>query len=147
MVKKQNNVWLIYLIALIAIVALILAAIAFNKANMTGQGIFNWQKQSQSPPSPDISANSCNADGICEIQGQIHSQNDDLEITANDFVKIHAKALLNEIAFFNEDVIIAGLLRVASLNVNASNMIPVTPVSYVCVDANGILFKKSTPCV
>ena len=47
MVKKQNsNVWLVYLIALIAIVALILGAVAVYKANMTGQGIFDfWKKQ------------------------------------------------------------------------------------------------------
>ena len=45
MVKKQNNnTWIVYVIAIVAIVALILAIVALNKANMTGQGIFEWFK-------------------------------------------------------------------------------------------------------
>ena len=54
MVKKQNNnAWIVYVIALIAIVALILGAVAVYKANMTGQGIFNWGNR-EALPGPQI---------------------------------------------------------------------------------------------
>ena len=71
--KKNNNAWIVYVVALIAIVALILAAVAINKANMTGQGIFEWLEKS--PPN-EVNANSCSADEICEMNGaQIGSVN------------------------------------------------------------------------
>ena len=62
MVKKQKNFnWWFLILAVVAIVALVLAAIAFSKANMTGQGIFNLRTQSNI-----VNAHSCSADEICE---------------------------------------------------------------------------------
>jgi len=49
MVKKQNNVWIVYVIALIAIVALILSAVAIHKANMTGNAFWDFLKVKEKP--------------------------------------------------------------------------------------------------
>ena len=58
MVKKQKNFnWWFLILAVVAIVALVLAAIAFSKANMTGQGIFNFK--SNQPPGPLPSSQDC----------------------------------------------------------------------------------------
>ena len=45
--KNNNNAWIIYVIALVAIAALILAAVALSRANMTGQGIFDFLKKQE----------------------------------------------------------------------------------------------------
>ena len=58
MVKKNNNAWIVYVVALIAIVALILAAVAVNKANMTGNSLWTrlFQKQEKvEANAPDVS--------------------------------------------------------------------------------------------
>lgn len=47
MVKNNNNAWIVYVIALIAILALVLAAVAIHKANMTGNGIFDFLKKQE----------------------------------------------------------------------------------------------------
>jgi len=135
MVKKQNNnVWIVYVIALIAIVALILSAVAISKASVTGQGIFNFRTQSNI-----INAHSCNADGVCEIQGKISAEHG-IDLIAQDVWIPSSLGIGGATSIQN-------VLTIASLNANASNMIPTNPVSYVCVDAYGNLFKKQTPCV
>ena len=81
MVKKQNNVnWLTWVLAVIAIVALVLAIVAINKANMTGQGIFNWRGKSNNQQTAassgsgggtpaQINAHACSRDDTCEMNG------------------------------------------------------------------------------
>ena len=66
MVKKQNNnAWIVYVVALIAIVALILGAIALNKANVTGQGIFDFLKKSNNGETDSSSVCVSNEGGGC----------------------------------------------------------------------------------
>jgi len=48
MIKKNNgNNWLLLIVLAIALVAIIVSAIALHKANITGQGIFDFLKKSE----------------------------------------------------------------------------------------------------
>jgi len=66
MVKKQNNFnWWILVLAVIAIIALILAAIAFNKANMTGNAFFDFLRKKEVAPDVAVGGSAAINGGYC----------------------------------------------------------------------------------
>jgi len=146
----KNNSWIAVLIALVSVVALIVAIVALGKVSTTGEAIkFRNDKVSL------INANSCNADDRCEtntlfsnsITSKILKANGSLWIGTNE-----GKITLEPDTSFVE--IIGGLVvdekaRINSLNLDNMNNTNVIlyPVAYVCVDANGDLFRKTSPCI
>jgi len=70
MVKKQNNAWIVYVIAIIAIAALILAALAFSKANMTGNAFWDFLKTNNEKV--QVTPDSSTTSGTYGLLGEVY---------------------------------------------------------------------------
>jgi len=91
---SKNNSWLIWLVAIVAVVALIVAVVALGKISATGEAI-NFRANKF------IVANSCDADSVCEVKGNISSENL-LKLSSNaGIVKVESDLILTKLGQTN----------------------------------------------
>ena len=157
---SKNNSWLIWLVAIVAVVALIVAIVALGKISATGEAI-NFRANKF------IVANSCDADNTCEANAihadegifyKIFGIEDKLGLYSSNTLPLGATGsqillldgglvVLEQDLWIKDKLTVQGITEIKSLSANASNMIPTGSVAYVCVDINGVLFKKNSSCI
>lgn len=139
MANNNKQIWMTILIA--AVVGILSSAITVS---IISKNVLLGPQESLKV----IRANSCDADGLCEINnftamsGEVENLGVLQKLSTNDIesgadiniFSAHGGIILNG---YSDGVTIVGL----------RNIMNNTNVAFVCADVSGKLFRKSTPCI